>query len=242
MKLLVIEDDPKTSSFVRKGFAEAGFTVDTAADGPSGLRLARSGEHDLVVLDLMLPGLPGEEVLRELRSSGSRTPVVILTARGDLDDRVRGLQLGADDYLSKPFAFVELLARVRAVLRRGGGPAAASTTTLRIADLTLELSPRSVRRGDLRVELTPKEFALLELLMRHAGEPLTRALIAERVWDMTFDSGTNVVDVHIRRLRAKVDEPFEPKLIHTVRGVGYVLEHRAGVAAAGASGEAGAAT
>ncbi|HVY60243.1 MAG TPA: winged helix-turn-helix domain-containing protein, partial [Planctomycetota bacterium] len=174
------------------------------------------------------PGMPGEAVLRELRATGCRTPVVILTARGQVEDRVRGLQLGADDYLAKPFAFAELLARVRAVLRRGPGiPAGAAPTGLKIADLALEVSPRSVRRGETKVDLTPKEFALLELLVRHAGETLTRAFIAEKVWDMTFDSGTNVVDVHIRRLRAKVDEPFEPRLIHTVRGIGYVLEHRA---------------
>ncbi len=231
MKLLVIEDDPKTASFIRKGLAESGFAVDTAADGREGLKAARGGDHDLVILDLMLPGLTGEEVLRELRAAGKRTPVVILTARGQVEDRVRGLQLGADDYLPKPFAFAELLARVRAVLRRGPVPGAggAPGAPLAIADLALEVSPRSVRRGETKIELTPKEFALLELLLRHAGETLTRAFIAERVWDMTFDSGTNVVDVHIRRLRAKVDEPFEPKLIHTVRGVGYVLEHRTGV-------------
>jgi two-component system copper resistance phosphate regulon response regulator CusR len=228
MRLLVIEDDPKTSAFVVQGLQESGFEVDAAMDGQEGLRRARAGGHDLVVLDLMLPGMPGEAVLRELRAAGVKTPVVILTARGQLEDRVRGLQLGADDYLAKPFAFVELLARIRAVLRRGPPSAggAGAVPVFRIADLVLELSPRAVRRGEQKVDLTPKEFALLELLVRHAGEPLTRAFIAEKVWEMTFDSGTNVVDVHIRRLRAKVDEPFEPRLIHTVRGVGYVLEHR----------------
>ena len=236
MKLLVIEDDPKTSSFVRKGLMESGFDVDTAGDGREGLNLAKTGRHDLVILDLMLPGMPGEAVLRELRASGNRTPVVILTARGQLEDRVHGLQLGADDYLPKPFAFAELLARVRAVLRRGPPAGAAPVTALGIANLALEVSPRAVHRGEARIDLTPKEFALLELLVRHAGETLTRAFIAEKVWDMTFDSGTNVVDVHIRRLRAKVDEPFEPKLIHTVRGVGYVLEHRTGEHAEPAAG------
>jgi two-component system copper resistance phosphate regulon response regulator CusR len=231
MKLLVIEDDPKTSTFVRKGLLESGFAVDTASDGKEGLELAKAGRHDLVILDLMLPGMPGEAVLRELRASGNRTPVVILTARGQLEDRVRGLQLGADDYLPKPFAFAELLARIRAVLRRNP-LATVPSGTIAIANLALDVSPRAVRRGDARIELTPKEFALLELLMRHAGETLTRAFIAEKVWDMTFDSGTNVVDVHIRRLRAKVDEPFDPKLIHTARGVGYVLEHRDGAARA----------
>jgi two-component system copper resistance phosphate regulon response regulator CusR len=233
----VIEDDPVTSSFLMKGLAESGFEVEGATDGRQGLERARAGGQDLVILDLMLPGLPGESVLRELRASGVKTPVVILTARGQVEDRVRGLQLGADDYLPKPFAFVELLARIRAVLRRGSSspPSAAggggSAPEYRIADLVVEVSPRAVRRGETRIDLTPKEFALLELLVRHAGEPLTRALIAEKVWEMTFDSGTNVVDVHIRRLRAKVDEPFLPRLIHTVRGVGYVLDHRAGGAA-----------
>jgi len=232
MRLLLIEDDPKTSSFISKGLAESGFTVEAALDGLEGLRRAKAAEHDLVILDLMLPGMEGEAVLRELRAAGVKTPVVILTARGRLEDRVRGLQLGADDYLAKPFAFIELLARIRAVLRRGpgsppgGGGGGGAAPSYRIADLVVEVSPRAVRRGEARIDLTPKEFMLLELLVRHAGEPLTRSLIAEKVWEMTFDSGTNVVDVHIRRLRAKVDEPFEPKLIHTVRGVGYVLEHR----------------
>src|SRR5207245_181530 len=181
-----IEDDPKTASFLKKGLAESGFAVDHAADGREGLALAKQGGHDLVILDLMLPGLPGEAVLREMRAGGVRTPVVILTARGQLEERVRGLQLGADDYLAKPFAFAELLARVRAVLRRGGGAAAAAAPGgLKIADLSLDVSPRAVRRGEQKIDLTPKEFALLELLMRHAGETLTRAFIAEKVWDMT---------------------------------------------------------
>ncbi len=225
MKVLVVEDDPRTAGFVRKGLEESGYVVDIAPDGLEGIHLARNGTYDLLVLDVMLPGMDGEALLGELRREGRRTPVVFLTARGSVEDRVRGLTLGADDYLVKPFAFSELLARVRAVLRRGPERQAAALV-LTAADLVLEVSPRRVRRGDKRIELTPKEFALLELLLRHAGEVVSRTFIAERVWDMNFDSGTNVVDVHIRRLRAKVDDAFAPKLIHTVRGVGYVLEPR----------------
>jgi two-component system copper resistance phosphate regulon response regulator CusR len=234
VNLLVVEDDPKTLAFLRKGLSESGFVVDGAADGVEGLHLARTRAHDLMVIDIMLPKLDGEGLLRELRAGGDTTPAIFLTARGEVEDRIRGLKLGADDYLVKPFAFSELLERIRAILRRsrGQGPggaaaAGANPLVLRHADLTIELSPRRVRRGDRRIELTPKEFALLELLVRHAGEVLTRSLIEERVWDINFGCETNVVDVHIRRLRAKVEEGFPgPKLIHTVRGVGYVLEAR----------------
>ena len=224
MRVLIVEDDPRTAGFVRKGLQENGFAVDVAADGREGLRLARSEPYDLLILDVMLPGLDGLSILRELAEGGAakRTPVIILSARGEVEDRVRGLQTGADDYLTKPFAFSELLARVRAILRRGSE--AAAPGTYRAGDLVLEVSPRRVTRAGKRLDLTPKEFALLELLLRHAGEVLTRTFIAERVWDMNFDSDTNVVDVHVRRLRAKVDDPFESKLIKTVRGVGYVID------------------
>lgn len=222
MRLLVVEDDPRTAGFVKKGLAESGFAVDIASDGREGLHLARTGPYDLVVLDVMLPGLDGLSFIRELRASGRKTPVIVLSARGAVEDRVLGLQAGADDYLVKPFAFSELLARVRAVLRRGTEGAAPGV--YRAADLVVEVSPRRVTRAGKRIDLTPKEFALLELLLRHKGEVLTRTHIAESVWDMNFESDTNVVDVHVRRLRAKVDEPFEPKLIRTVRGVGYILD------------------
>ncbi len=233
MNVLVVEDDPKTLGFLKKGLTESGFVVDVAQDGVEGLNVARERPHDLMVIDIMLPRLDGEGLLRELRAGGDATPVIVLSARGAVEDRVRGLKLGADDYLPKPFSFSELLERIRAILRRagaqaaGGGAALANPLVLKHADLVLELSPRRVRRGERRVDLTPKEFALLELLVRHAGEVITRSLIAERVWDINFECETNVVDVHIRRLRAKMDEGFPgPKLIHTVRGVGYVLEAR----------------
>jgi two-component system copper resistance phosphate regulon response regulator CusR len=222
MRVLVVEDDARTAAFVKKGLVESGFAVDVAADGLEGLHLARSVGYDIIVLDIMLPGMDGLAVLRELRAAGRKTPVIVLSARGEVEDRVRGLRAGADDYLAKPFAFSELLARVSAILRRGGETAARGT--YEAGDLVLEVSPRRVTRGGKRLDLTPKEFALLELFLRHKGEVLTRTFIAERVWDMNFDSDTNVVDVHIRRLRAKIDDPFEQKLIRTVRGVGYSLE------------------
>jgi two-component system copper resistance phosphate regulon response regulator CusR len=226
MRVLIVEDDPRTAAFVRKGLLESGFAVDATADGHEGLHLARTTPYDVVVLDVMLPGLDGFSILRELRAAGRQTPVIVLSARGEVEDRVRGLRTGADDYLVKPFAFSELLARINAILRRGaeGGQAG----TYRAADLVLEVSPRRVSRGGKRLDLTPKEFALLELFLRHRGEVLTRTFIAERVWDMNFDSDTNVVDVHIRRLRAKIDDPFEQKLVRTVRGVGYVLDESQG--------------
>ncbi|MCG3135459.1 MAG: Transcriptional activator protein CzcR [Planctomycetes bacterium] len=223
MKILLVEDDPKTSAYLHKGLAEQGFSVDAAADGDEGLHLAKTGEYDAIVLDIMLPRRDGISVLSELRRAGRQTPVIMLTARDQLHDKVRGLEAGADDYLVKPFSFTELLARVRALLRRGP---ARQPETLRIADLELDLIRRHAVRGGKRLDLTPKEFGLLSLLARHAGDVVTRTVIAEEVWDMNFDGDSNVVDVHVRRLRVKLDEPFEKKLIHTVRGSGYVLEDR----------------
>jgi len=223
MKILIVEDEPKTGDYLRQGLAEAGFVVDLARDGLDGLHLAQSGEYDLIVLDVMLPRLDGWGVLETLRRAGREMPVLFLTARDQVEDRVRGLELGADDYLVKPFAFSELLARVRTLLRRGRSK---EPEVLRAADLELDLLRRRVLRAGQRIDLTAKEFALLELLLRRQGEVLPRSLIASQVWDMNFDSDTNVIEVAVRRLRAKVDEPFEPKLIRTVRGMGYVLEAR----------------
>jgi len=221
MKILVVEDEKKTAAYLRKGLAENGFVVDVAERGDDGLHLALTGEYDLLVLDVLLPGRDGWSVLAELRRAGRSMPVLFLTARDAVGDRVKGLELGADDYLVKPFAFSELLARVRSVLRRGPGR---DPETLRVADLEIDPVRRRAVRAGRRLDLTPKEFALLELLVRRRGEPLSRTVIAEQVWDMNFDSNTNVVDVHIRRLRSKVDDPFERKLIRTVRGVGYALD------------------
>ncbi|GAB3394728.1 response regulator transcription factor [Azotobacter armeniacus] len=224
MKLLIVEDEPKTGRYLQQGLGEAGFTVDLAADGTCGERLALEGNYDLLILDVMLPGRDGWQILHDLRQTGLETPVLFLTARDAVADRVRGLELGADDYLVKPFAFAELLARVRTLLRRG--QSTAPETRLQAADLELDLLRRRVRRGERRIELTPKEFALLELLLRRQGEVLPKSLIAAEVWGMHFDSETNVVEVAIRRLRAKVDDDFARPLIHTVRGMGYVLEVR----------------
>jgi two-component system copper resistance phosphate regulon response regulator CusR len=223
MRILIVEDDQRTAAYLNKGLREHGFTVDVVATGPKGEDLASTGTYDVIVLDVMLPARDGWTVLRNLREAGNRTPVLFLTARDLVDDRVHGLELGADDYLVKPFAFSELLARIRTVLRRGP---ARQDDMLRVADLELDPQKHRVSRQGRRIEVSPKEFLLLSLLMRRTGEVLSRTYIAEQVWDMNFDSGTNVVDVHVGRLRSKVDEPFEPKLIHTVRGVGYVLEQR----------------
>lgn len=222
MKILIVEDEPKTGDYLRQGLAEAGYVVDLVRDGLDGLHLAQSGDYDLIVLDVMLPGLDGWGVLQTVRRGGHEMPVLFLTARDQVEDRVRGLELGADDYLVKPFAFSELLARVRTLLRRG--VRAKEPEVLRAADLELDLLRRRVMRAGTRIDLTAKEFALLELLLRRQGEVLPRSLIASQVWDMNFDSDTNVIEVAVRRLRAKVDDPFEPKLIRTVRGMGYVLE------------------
>jgi two-component system copper resistance phosphate regulon response regulator CusR len=225
LKILVIEDEPKTGDYLRQGLQEAGFLVDLARDGRDGLHDALTADYDLVILDVMLPGIDGWSVLRGIRAAGIEIPVLFLTARDQVDDRVHGLELGADDYLVKPFAFAELLARVRTLLRRGGK--SKEPEFLRAADLELDLMRRRVTRCGKRIDLTAKEFALLELLLRRQGEVLPRSLIASQVWDMNFDSDTNVIEVAVRRLRAKVDDDFEPKLIRTVRGMGYVLEEPA---------------
>ncbi|MEO9101654.1 MAG: heavy metal response regulator transcription factor [Burkholderiaceae bacterium] len=222
MKLLIVEDEEKTGNYLKQGLTEAGFTVELARNGLDGLHLAATGDHDLLVLDVMLPDVDGWHILRSLREAGRRTPVLFLTARDSVSDRVKGLELGADDYLVKPFAFSELLARVRTLLRRGQAPMQADR--LQIADLVLELPRRRATRAGQRLNLTQKEFSLLELLVRRQGEVLPRSLIASQVWDMNFDSDSNAIDVAIRRLRAKVDEAFEPKLIQTVRGMGYLLD------------------
>ena len=222
MRILVIEDESKTAKFLKKGLGESGFIVDVAGDGLDGLHLVQEMEFDLIVLDVMLPGMDGWEVLTRLRQAGRRTPVLFLTARDAVHERVRGLELGADDYLVKPFAFSELLARVRSLLRRGPSR---PQDSVRVADLEIDLLRQRATRAGQRLDLTTKEFLLLSFFARRAGEVLSRTLIAEAVWDMNFDSDTNVVDVNVRRLRCKVDEPFSPKLIRTVRGAGYVMEY-----------------
>ena len=222
MKLLVVEDESKTGDYLRQGLTEAGFVVDLARTGLDGHHLAMTEAYDLILLDVMLPDVDGWRIVQSLREAGRGTPVLFLTARDSVEDRVKGLELGADDYLVKPFAFAELLARVRTLLRRGQAPVQADR--LQVADLVLDLARRRATRAGVRITLTGKEFALLELLVRRAGEVLPRSLIASQVWDMNFDSDTNVIDVAIRRLRAKIDDDFEPKLIQTVRGMGYSVE------------------
>ena len=222
MHILIVEDERKTREYLQKGLGESGYVVDTAADGVDGLHLALTGDYDLVILDVMLPGADGRQVLRALRRE-KPTPVMFLTARDELEDRVGGLELGADDYLVKPFAFAELLARVRTVLRRG---APREPEVLRIGDLEVDVIRRRARRGEDRISLTNQEFALLSLLARRAGEVLSRSFITSQVWDINFDTDTNVVEVAVRRLRAKLDDPYPRKLVHTVCGMGYVLEER----------------
>ena len=222
MKILVVEDEPKTGEYLRKGLAESSFVVDLARTGADGLHYALEDDYDLIILDVMLPGMSGWDVLRRLREHKD-TPVLFLTARDEVEDRVRGLELGGDDYLAKPFAFVELLARVRTLLRRGP---VREADRIEVGDLEIDLIRHRVTRSGQRIDLTPREFALLHFLARRSGEVLSRTQIASHVWDMNFDSDTNVVDVAIRRLRAKMDDPFAPKLIHSVRGIGYVLELR----------------
>ena len=222
MRLLLAEDETCAGEYLVKGLGESGFIVDWVRSGVDALHHAGSSTYDLIILDVGLPGMDGWTVLREIRKH-HETPVLFLTARDRVEDRVRGLEIGADDYLVKPFAFSELLARVRALMRRGKDR---ESDILRIADLEVHLLRRRVERGGQRIDLTAKEYALLLLLMRRRGEVLSRTLIAEQVWDMNFDSDTNVVEVAVRRLRAKIDEPFPKKLIHTVRGFGYVMEDR----------------
>jgi len=222
MKILIIEDELKTEKYLRRGLTEAGFVTDGARNGKDGLHLALTESYDLVILDVMLPGLDGWGLLQELRRAEKQVPVLILTARDQVVDRVKGLELGADDYLVKPFDFSELMARVRALLRRG--KITQSVDKLQVADLELNLVSRRVTRAGKRIAVTAKEFALLEFIMRRQGEVLPRSLIASQVWDMNFDSDTNVIEVAMRRLRAKVDDEFEVKLIRTIRGMGYVLE------------------
>lgn len=224
MKILIAEDEPKTSAYLKRGMEENGFVVDLASDGDDAIHLASNCLYDLIILDVMLPGRDGWSIISELRRREISTPTLFLTARDSVHDRVMGLELGADDYLVKPFAFSELLARMRSILRRG--PPRPSLV-LKLADLELDLIRHRAARGGHVLDLTPKEFQLLSLLLRRTGEVLSRTLIAESVWDINFESDSNVVDVHIRRLRSKVDDPFDPKLIHTVRGAGYVLEARA---------------
>ena len=224
MKILVVEDEVKTGEYLCKGLTEAGFVVDRADNGLNGYHLAMTGDYDLLVLDIMLPDVNGWDIVRMLRSAGKGMPILLLTALGTIEHRVKGLELGADDYLVKPFAFAELLARVRTLLRRGAATIVESQ--FQMADLTLDLVSRKVTRGNTRITLTSKEFTLLEFFLRHPGEVLPRSLIASQVWDMNFDSDTNVIDVAVKRLRARIDNDFTPRLIHTVRGVGYVLEVR----------------
>jgi two-component system, OmpR family, response regulator len=221
MKLLVVEDDRETASYLVKGLGESGYTVDRAGDGREGLFLASSGGYDAIVLDRMLPAIDGLAVLGALRAAEIRTPALILSALGSVDDRVKGLRAGGDDYLVKPFAFSELLARIEALLRRGS--AATTTTTLRVADLELDLLTRTVKRSGKPIDVLPREFRLLEYLMRNSGHVVTRTMLLEHVWDYHFDPQTNVVDVHVSRLRQKIDKNFERPLLHTVRGAGYCL-------------------
>lgn len=223
MRILVVEDEKKAAAFLQRGLTESGFVVDVAENGVDGVFKALTVGYDLVILDAMLPHKDGWSVLSDMRAAGKSMPVLFLTARDAVPDRVKGLELGADDYLVKPYAFTELLARVRALLRRRGER---HPDILEVADLRIDLLRHRADRGDVRLDLAPKEFALLSLLTRRQGEVLSRLVIAEQVWDMNFDSDSNVVDVAVRRLRRKVEDPFAVKLIHTVRGMGYVLEVR----------------
>lgn len=220
MRVLLVEDEPKLASVIEKGLADEAFVVETVPDGEKALGRARRTAFDLIILDLMLPGIDGFEVCRELRALGTPTPILMLTARRLVEDRVKGLELGADDYLTKPFAFSELVARIRALIRRRQPT---ELLNLKVGDLTLDPIARVVKRGERRVDLSQREFALLEYLMRHAGQAVTRAMIAEQVWDFNSDRFTNVIDVYINHLRNKIQHAAEPRLIHAVRGVGYVI-------------------
>ncbi|MCA9511680.1 MAG: response regulator transcription factor [Myxococcota bacterium] len=240
MRILYVEDDVEARSFVRGALEENGIDVDVASDGPSGLARALEGDYDVAILDVMLPGISGFDILERMRAAHVDTPVLFLTAQGEVAHRIEGLNLGADDYLSKPFAFAELLARVQAVARRRGGAARAQEVV--VANLKVDPERRAVFRDDLRIELTPKEFRLLEYLARNTGSVVSRAMITEKVWGHGFESYSNAIDVHVNHLRRKVDRDYEPKLIHTVKGVGYILEDRSGEAlAADVAASAGAA-
>jgi heavy metal response regulator len=221
VRILVVEDERKVASFIKKGLEEEGYAVDVAVDGEEGLVMALTRVHDLIILDIRLPRRDGLRVLQALRHDGVTAPVLLLTVRATIEDKVLGLDAGADDYLTKPFAFQELVARVRALLRRR---AEGEPTVLHIGDLTLDPARRTVTRGDEKIDLTPREFALLDYFMRNPGRVLTRTMIAEHVWDYSFDTSTNVIDVYVNYLRKKVDAGREPKLLHTMRGVGYVLK------------------
>lgn len=224
MKILLVEDDKGIARFVKKGLLENSFQVDASFDGEEGLGFALQRSYDLIILDILLPGMNGLEALKRLRGMGIQTPVIFLTARDSESDIVQGLNAGADDYLTKPFSFNELLARVQALLRRGKNVSPASR--FQVANLILEVEGHRVFRGKEKIDLTPKEYGLLEFFMRHPGEIITRTMITEKVWDYHFDTATNVIDVHVSHLRNKIDKNFEPKLLHTVKGVGYVLEER----------------
>jgi two-component system copper resistance phosphate regulon response regulator CusR len=224
-RILLVEDQPTAAHYVAKGLGEAGFIVDVAMNGPDGLHHFLTVDYDLVILDIMIPGLDGWSILEIARKAGRTAPVLFLTARDDIDDRVRGLEAGADDYLVKPYAYAELLARVRVILRRHApASAAAATNLLSVGDLSLDLLKRRVTRGDDKIDLTAKEFALLRHLMSFPGEVQSRTALAARVWEMNFDSDSNVVEVAIKRLRSKIDDPYGKKLLHTIRGAGYVLD------------------
>ncbi|HVP30242.1 MAG TPA: response regulator transcription factor [Myxococcota bacterium] len=238
MKVLYVEDDPVAREYIQKGLRENGFRVDVAEDGERGLALAQAGGYDLLLLDVNLPARDGFELLQRLRESGVRTPALFLSARGDVSDRVRGLDLGADDYLAKPFAFAELLARMRAVVRRHAGDAAPARYS--VAGLELDVRRHSVHRDGQLVELTPKEFQLLEYLMRHAGHVVSRTMITEKVWGHGFETYSNLIDVHMNHLRRKIDRDYETKLLHTVKGVGYVLDDRSAAGASAPAEEDGA--
>ena len=226
MRILVVEDDRNVAAYLVKGLRESGYTVDHAADGKQGLFLATSERYGVIIVDRMLPSLDGLSIVRALRAANDHTPALILSAMGEVDDRVLGLRAGGDDYLTKPFAFSELLARIEALQRRAQ-PAGQPTTSLRVGDLEMDLLTRSVKRADVSIDLQPREFRLLEYLMRHSGQVVTRTMLLEGVWDYHFDPQTNVIDVHISRLRAKIDRGFDKPLLHTVRGAGYKLHETA---------------
>jgi two-component system OmpR family response regulator len=223
MRILVVEDDPQVAAYVTKGLQESGYAVDHAADGQEGLRLATGQDYDAMIVDRMLPALDGLSIIKAVRGMGRQTPVIVLSALGDVDERVRGLRAGSDDYLAKPFAFSELIARLEALLRRSR-QTPLTKTHLRIADLEIDLLARTVSRSGKAIELQPREFRLLEFLARHAGQAVTRTMLLEHVWDYHFDPQTNVIDVHISRLRGKIDKGFSTSLIRTVRGVGYMID------------------